>query len=217
MTTAGHGGQNLRDSGLIRTESRRRIEALLAADAAGTLSEPFAVLVAAHLQMKADDWAHAVPLRNFQQGARRLSELDRLSALMPLALRSYVSRHLGALKWRIILPGIKECRITPDARGEASFLRCRPGTALPAHTHGGLEATLVLQGAFSDVTGHYGLGDIAVADDTVDHRPVADRTAECVVFIVSEAPVKLTGPFGRLIQRIYERCSAYVRSWQMLP
>src|SRR5580692_185137 len=67
MKTASHRCQNLRDSGPIRTESRRRIDALLAAYAAGTLSEPFAVLVAAHLQMKADDWAHAVPLRNHQQ------------------------------------------------------------------------------------------------------------------------------------------------------
>jgi putative transcriptional regulator len=216
MKTAGDGCRNLSDSGPIRTESGRRIDALLAAYTAGTLSEPLAVLVAAHLQMKADDWAHAVPLRNYLQGAHRLSELDRLSALMPLALRSYVSRHLGALKWRSLLPGIKECRITRVARGEARFLRCRPGTALPAHTHEGLEATLVLQGAFSDVTGHYALGDIEVADDTVDHRPVADRTAECIVFVVLEAPVKLTGPLGRLMQRIYTRCSAHVRSWQML-
>ena len=217
MKTATHRCQNLRDSGPIRTDSRRRIDALLAAYAAETLSEPFAVLVAAHLQMQADDWAHAVPLRNYQQGARQSSELDRLSALMPLALRSYVNRHVGALKWRTILPGIKECRIARNARGEASFLRCRPGVALPAHTHEGLEAALVLQGGFSDATGHYALGEIAVADDTVDHRPVADRSAECVVFIVSEAPVKLTGPFGRLIQRLYDRCSAYVRSWRMLP
>src|ERR1700736_1745240 len=104
----------------IEAELNRPAQTLLAAYAAGTLSEPFAVLVAAHLQMQADDWAHAVPLRNYQQGARRLSELDRLSALMPLALRSYVSRHFGALKWRTILPGIKECRIMRDVRGEAS-------------------------------------------------------------------------------------------------
>jgi hypothetical protein len=165
--------------------------------------------------MKAEDRTHTVPLRDYGQRAHQRSELDRLNALMPLALRSYVGRHLHVLRWRAILPGIKECRITRNARGETSFLRCRPGAALPAHTHEGLEATLVLQGAFSDVTGHYALGDIEVADDTVDHRPVADRNAECIVFVVLEAPVKLTGPFGRLIQRIYNQCSAYVRSWQM--
>jgi putative transcriptional regulator len=206
----------LRDSGSIRVEAGRRVAALLAAYAAGTLSEPFAVLAAAHLQMKADDRAHAVPIRIDRRGAPQMSELDRLSTLMPLALRSYVDRHVGALKWRTILPGIKECRIARNARGETSFLRCRPGVALPVHTHEGLEATLVLQGAFGDVTGHYALGDIEVADDTVDHRPVADRTAECIVFVVLEAPVKLTGPLGRLIQRIYSRCSAFVRSLLML-
>ena len=214
--TAGHRRHNLRDSGLIQVEAGQRVDALLAAYAAGTLSEPFAVLAAAHLQMKADDRAHAAPIRIDRRGARQMSELDRLSALMPLALRSYVSRHVGALKWRTILPGIKECRIARNARGEASFLRCRPGVALPAHTHEGLEATLVLQGAFGDVTGHYAFGDIEVADDTVDHRPVADRTAECIVFIVLEAPVKLTGPLGRLFQWIYTRCSECIRAWQML-
>ena len=201
------------DSGPIRTDGGRRIDALLAAYAAGTLTEPFTALVAAHLQMTADDRAYAAPMQNGRRGALQLSDVDQLNALMPLALRTYVSRHLASLKWRTILPGIKECRIARNARGDVSFLRCRPGSALPAHTHQGLEAVLVLQGGFSDATGHYVRGDIAVSDDTTDHRPVADRTIECIVFSVLEAPVKLTGPIGRVIQRLYDRCSAYVRLW----
>jgi putative transcriptional regulator len=46
-------------------------------------------------------------------------------------------------------------------------------------------------------------GDIAVADPTIDHRPVADPAEECIIFIVQEAQVKLTGPIGRLIQRVF--------------
>jgi putative transcriptional regulator len=182
--------------------SKRRVEKLLAGFAAGTLGEPFAVLVASHLQMKADDRGHVVPADE-RQPRRPMSALNEMD--MPLALRSYVGRHLGALEWRTILPGIKQCRVARDARADAIFLRCRPGSAIPAHTHEGLEAVLVLQGAFSDASGHYIRGDIAVADDTIDHRPVADPTAECIIFIVQEAQVKLTGPFGRLIQRIFGR------------
>jgi putative transcriptional regulator len=83
------------------------------------------------------------------------------------------------------------------------FLRCRPGSAIPAHTHAGLEAVLVLQGGFRDQGGHYGLGDIAVADGTINHRPVADRTVDCIIFVVEEAPVQLTGPIGRVVQRLF--------------
>jgi putative transcriptional regulator len=175
----------------------RRIDALLAAYAAGTLSEPFAVLVASHLQMKADK-----PPAPTQPKA----PLDDMHALMPLALRSYAGRHLaGAVEWHSILPGLKLCRIARDAQADASLLRCRPGKAIPAHTHAGLEAVLVLQGGFHDATGHYTTGDIAVADDTIAHRPIADGAADCIVFIVRQAPVRLTGPFGRIMQRFLER------------
>jgi putative transcriptional regulator len=182
-------------------ESVKRVETLLSAFAAGTLAEPFAVLVASHRQMKADGQLPAT-LAAALRPRHAISVLNEMEALMPLALRAYVARHLGASKWRTILPGIKQCRIPGDARADASFLRCRPGSAIPAHTHAGLEAVLVLRGVFSDAHGHYVRGDIAVADPTIDHRPVADPAEGCIIFIVQEAQVKLTGPFGRLIQRV---------------
>ncbi len=200
------------DSGPISAESRRPTETLLAAYAAGTLSEPFAVLVASHLQMRGErrDDAHeraqgAAILRHARWPQQPVPGLDQINAFMPLALRSYVGRHLGAPEWRTLLPGLERCRIAADAGGEASFLRCRPGQAIPAHTHAGREAVLVLQGGFRDQGGHYVAGDIAVADGTIDHRPVADRAGVCVIFVVLEAPVRLTGPFGRLLQRIFGR------------
>jgi putative transcriptional regulator len=126
-----------------------------------------------------------------------------MNVVMPLALRSYVGRHLGTPEWRTILPGLERCRISRDGRADASFLRCRPGKAIPAHTHQGLEAVLVLQGGFRDADRHYAPGEIAVADGTIDHRPVADRSGQCIIFVVLEAPIRLTGPFGRLIQRVF--------------
>jgi putative transcriptional regulator len=192
------------DSEPSEAEASRPTESLLAAYAAGTLSEPFAVLVASHLQMKADNRAFALSISRHARWPRQpMPGLDHINALMPLALRSYVGRHLGALEWRTILPGLERCRITRDARGDASFLRCRPGKAIPAHTHQGREAVLVLQGGFRDVNGHYAPGDIAAADGAIDHRPVADRSIACITFVVLEAPVRLTGPLGRLVQRIF--------------
>jgi putative transcriptional regulator len=77
----------------------------------------------------------------------------------------------------------------------------------------GLEAVLVPQGGLRDVSGHYFRvtisgslvrGDVAVADDTLDHRPAADGATDCIIFIAWEAPAKLTGPFRRLLQRIID-------------
>jgi|GEM_PF-603379 len=208
-------------------QSSRPFEKLLRTCVGETLNEPFAVLVASHLQMQADDPADAAPIPDRRRRRARIMTtaisadepgpslpmpaVDETSIGMPPALRSYVGRHRGALEWHTILPGIKQCRIARNARGgDASLLRCRPGSAIPAHTHEGLEAVLVLQGGFRDQSGHYDRGDIAVADDTIDHRPVADPAAECIIFIVLEAPVKLTGRFGRLIQRL-------VGSWRRVP
>jgi putative transcriptional regulator len=181
------------------------IESLLAAHAVNGLSEPFAVVVAAHLQMKADMATAALPVADVRRAARSPAS-EATTALMPLALRSYVGRHLGgALRWRTLLPGLKLCGVASDANGYAGFLRCRPGKAIPAHTHQGIEAVLVLQGGFHDADGNYVRGDLAVADGTVDHRPVAHGPQECVIFMVLGAPVKLTGPFGRFIPGTFGR------------
>jgi putative transcriptional regulator len=190
------------DSGSSEAESSRPIDALLAAYAAGTLSEPFAVLVAAHLQMRAAGRPAGPAIRSHERRPRTPAG-DQMNIFMPLALRAYVGRHLGVPEWRTIWLGLEQCRISAHAGIEASFLRCRPGRAIPAHTHQGLEAALVLQGGFRDAGGHYLPGDIAVADGTVDHRPIADRDGTCVIFIVQEAPLQLTGRFGRLIQRMF--------------
>lgn len=183
----------------MRAKRDHLVEAMLTAYSAKELSEPFAVIVAAHLQMQAVRAVAAAPIDQSWQWPRPVAP-DLMAELMPLALRSYVARHLaGAVQWRGLLPGIKMCRVAHDAGGDALFLRCRPGKAIPSHTHGGVEAALVLQGGYHDQNGDYVRGDLAVADSTVDHRPVTDGPEECIIFTVLAAPLKLTGPIGRFI------------------
>jgi putative transcriptional regulator len=79
------------------------------------------------------------------------------------------------------------------------LMRIKSGTAMPAHTHEGIELTLVLAGGFSDETGHFLRGDLAEADATIDHRPVADPGEDCLCLAVTDAPLRLTGPIGRLL------------------
>lgn len=126
------------------------------------------------------------------------------SSDVPRALARYLGRDLNDVPWRMLLPGVKEFRVEDNEDGEATLYWIRGGKKIPSHTHEGSEYTLVLKGAFSDLNGHYARGDIAVADMDVDHCPVADADADCYCFAVTDAPLRLTGPIGRIFQRLFK-------------
>jgi putative transcriptional regulator len=65
--------------------------------------------------------------------------------------------------------------------------------------------TLVLDGAFADENGRYARGDACVTDETVTHRPEAERARDCVCLLVSEGPIRLTGRFMRLLNPLMPR------------
>ena len=117
----------------------------------------------------------------------------------PEPLRSYLSAKLEGLAWKDRGP-VHEVRILTDHVGFTSrLLRIKAGTAMPIHTHGGTELTLVLSGGFTDRGDHYLLGDVATADSTVNHAPVADAGEDCYCFAVNDAPLRLTGRLTRFL------------------
>ncbi|MEM7226043.1 MAG: ChrR family anti-sigma-E factor [Pseudomonadota bacterium] len=119
--------------------------------------------------------------------------------MIPSPLRDYLAGPLEQLDWNSfqgvsqvdLLPGVTDVR--------TRLMRIKPGTAMPSHTHGGSELTLVLAGGFSDEKGHYLRGDFAEADASVVHQPVADPGEECICLAVTDGPLRLTGPFARLL------------------
>ncbi|MDB5643988.1 MAG: chrR [Hyphomicrobiales bacterium] len=207
----------------------RPVDALLAAYSAGTLDPSLHALVASHLLMKPDsrDFVRALEalaaseLENVKPEplSRRDERLASIfaaepvvappllssvgSSLLPAPLRHYLGHDIEAIRWRTKLPGVKEFRIEDKGRGDASLLWVRAGRRMPSHTHEGSEVTLVLKGAFSDVTGHYGRGDIAIAESDLDHKPMTDADEDCICFAVTDAPLHLTGPLGRLLDRFF--------------
>jgi putative transcriptional regulator len=118
---------------------------------------------------------------------------------VPRPLRGYLGTNLDDLAWKQRGSVAEFALLTGHAGLTTRLLRIKGGTALPQHTHEGSEYTLLLAGGFSDASGHYVTGDVAVADPSVDHRPVADPGADCLCLAVTDAPLRLTGRFGRYL------------------
>ena len=119
--------------------------------------------------------------------------------VFPKALYDFIGFDVDDVPWRTRMPGFKEYDLGDIEGCHVNLFWIKPGRTVPAHTHEGSELSLVLDGAFSDARGHYGRGDISVADDSVDHRPHADTGRPCIGFAVMDAPLKLTGSFRQLI------------------
>ena len=69
----------------------------------------------------------------------------------------------------------------------------------------GDEYTVILEGSFSDEAGLYHQGDFLVRDASHRHTPVATNDRECICLAVTEAPIQLTGLFGRLLNPFIRR------------
>lgn len=135
-------------------------------------------------------------------GSRPSTAADSASLLLPEPLRGYLgTTDLESLTWRRFGRGYRQHELLRDGSGQVvHLLGIAPGTAMPHHGHGGEELTMVLQGGFSDETGHYLRGDVATMDESATHQPVADPGEQCLCIAVSSTPVQLTGLLGRLLQ-----------------
>ncbi len=119
-----------------------------------------------------------------------------LAKVLPFPLRRYVD---SSAKWRRAGLGIDEIELPlASQQHRASLLRIRAGGAMAVHRHEGVEYTVVLAGGFSDAGAHYGVGDLCLAASP-EHMPVADAGQDCICLAVLDAPLALTGPFGRLL------------------
>jgi putative transcriptional regulator len=119
---------------------------------------------------------------------------------LPAPLRSYLGDSLREVRWRERGQSVAEAELLPDYPGyKTRLLRISAGARIPQHTHSGSEYTLVLQGSFSDDSGRYARGDVSVADPDVTHQPVAGRECDCICLAVTDAPLKMTGPLGRIL------------------
>jgi putative transcriptional regulator len=199
---------------------------IIAAYAAGSLGQAYALVVAAHVSMcdicrtelAAQEAAGGVVLEGI--GGVAVSDgmfdrlLDRLDDPVPdepqPTMRNgvYPGPVMEALKgqlpkWKSVGGGVKQCVIGGGRDGVSRLLFIPPGQAVPDHGHNGLELTLVLQGGFSDETGHFDVGDVEVADADLDHVPTADPGPPCIVVAATNAPLKFNTFLPRLLQPLF--------------
>ena len=200
-------------------------DALLAAYASGSLPQPYALVVAAHislcLECRAAYEAHqaaggavleSVAATNVSDGLKSsvLEQLDAHVTPEPTYQRSgvYPGPVMEALKgkpprWKSLGLGVRQSILSSGRSGSVRLLYIPPGQAVPDHSHSGLELTLVLQGSFSDDTGRFGLGDLEVADQALEHTPTADPGAPCICLAATDAPLRFNSFLPRLLQPLF--------------
>ena len=132
----------------------------------------------------------------------------RRDSVLPVPLIDYVGGGLDAVRWRSVGMGVRQA-ILPTAHtgsgraATARLLYIPAGAAMPGHGHGGLELTMVLQGAFVDAGRRYGPGDVEIADEATQHTPVAAAGADCICLAAADAKLKFSGLLPRLAQPFF--------------
>ena len=200
-------------------------EPVLAAYVAGSLDHPFALVVATHLSLcddcRASFEAHeAVGGALLEQITPEALSPDLKSGLMqmldapfepePVFRRAgvYPGPVMEALKgrpprWKRLGGGVRQTILSTGEAGSARLLYIPAGQAVPDHGHNGMELTLVLQGSFRDETGKFRVGDLEIADDTLEHTPVAEAGADCICLAATDAPLRFSSMIPRLLQPIF--------------
>jgi putative transcriptional regulator len=200
-------------------------DAMLAAYAAGTLDHAFAVAVASHVSMcaqcrvalAAHQTVGGAILEDTDAVAVSTSLKDSIFAQLdaPFAPEPVYDRNgiypgpvIKAMqgrtpKWKTLGMGVRQDILSADAHGSVRLLYIPPGQAVPDHSHNGVEMTLVLQGSFSDETGHFGVGDIEIADETLEHTPVADLGDACICLAATDARLRFNALMPRLLQPLF--------------
>ncbi|WP_170370201.1 ChrR family anti-sigma-E factor [Ruegeria arenilitoris] len=199
---------------------------LLMAYASGTLPEAFDLMVATHLSLcdhcraraesydavgghMLEDQVEAAPLSAdalsstmalIAQGAPTPKPARAKCDVLPAPLQDYVGGDVTSIRWKSIGMGVKQAILPTSRDATARLLFIPAGAAVPDHGHKGMELTMVLQGAFSDEVDHFARGDVEIADEDLEHTPVADMSEDCICLAVTDAPLKFNSLIPRLVQ-----------------
>ena len=201
---------------------------LLLAYAAGTLGEGWSVAVASHLslcpvcraretQLAALGGAALLDMEQADMSAGALEHClaaidtaDRPAEsvppvphnpVLPAPLRAFVGGDADSIRWSMVGGGVRQHRIAVKGNHTARLLKIAPGESVPPHSHRGMELTMVLTGSFSDESDLFQRGDVELADDEVEHAPVAGYGEPCLCLAITDAPLRFQGLVPKIVQR----------------
>ena len=132
-----------------------------------------------------------------------LPQTRRDDEVLPRSLSRFLGADGASIPWKTVVPGFKQWDLGEQDQCDVHMYWIKPGGKMPSHTHEGTELFLVVDGSFSDETGTYGPGDISIADESIDHRPIAGLGRPCIGFAVNDAPLRLTGSLGQRIGMLF--------------
>jgi putative transcriptional regulator len=204
-------------------------EQLLMAYAAGQLPEAFNLIVATHVslcdecraRLEAHEAVGGALIEDIEEIAMGEAALEaalarieglpqatqraplKAAGIFPAPLADYVGGDLSAVRWKRLGGGVKQAILPTGRDATARLLYIPAGVAVPDHGHKGTELTLVLQGAFADENDRFGPGDIEIADEEVEHTPVALAGEDCICLAVTDAPLRFRGLVPRLAQPLF--------------
>ncbi|MEM0947850.1 MAG: ChrR family anti-sigma-E factor [Pseudomonadota bacterium] len=178
----------------LSDESRARLEAF---DAVGGAVLDGSDTVALH----ADSLDATMALIAAQDGVREAPRAAPEDAVFPQPLRDYIDGDLDAVAWRSIGGGVRQSIIPTSSDATVRLLHIPAGTAIPDHGHSGMEMTLVLKGAFRDEFDRFARGDVEVANEHLNHTPIAEEGEDCICLAATDAPLKFSGFLPRIAQR----------------
>lgn len=128
---------------------------------------------------------------------------DKDETVLPRPLARYLGMGIDDIPWKRLPKGVRHYWVRlPKQAGLMRLLKVPPPLGLLAHSHYGMEMTMVLQGAYKDKTGEYRRGDVAEMDETVEHRPKAIGEEDCICIVASEAPPRYRDWYARMLRPI---------------
>lgn len=122
---------------------------------------------------------------------------------LPGALHPWFGASMRALRWRRVAPGVQRILASGISGGDLMLLRIAPGNRLPLHSHGGSELTMILDGAYDDMLGHFAPGDVADLDGETLHQPVTSPGVPCICVAATDAPLVFSGWLARALQPLF--------------
>lgn len=137
-----------------------------------------------------------------EKAADSTSTSAAVNQSLPVKLQRVLgNRALNQHKWRSAGPGVKLLQLDCN-EGKAVLLDIAPGHAVPEHSHGGNELTLILNGDYVDNLGRFASGDVADLDDRTLHQPKAGDEG-CLCLAGLDAPMRYKGLLPRLMQPFF--------------